>query len=119
MFRVLLVRLMPIMGKAEKVSRCTANSAVVGSVPRIWARRPSTYNSACTISVDQSKKTSTAADPRPVVERMLAVPGMFFMASSTGRVIVAIISSAGMTPLSIRITTRGKSVRGKTEAGIT
>ena len=36
------------------------------------------------------------------------MPGMFFIASSTGRVIVAIISSAGITPLSMRITTRGK-----------
>ena len=71
------------------------------------------------MSVDQSKKTFTAAEPRPVVERMLAVPGMFFMASSTGRVIVAIISSAGITPLSISSTTRGKSVCGNTDAGIT
>ena len=39
------------------------------------------------------------------------------MASSTGRVIVAIISSAGMSPLSRRITTRGKLVWGKTLEG--
>ena len=40
------------------------------------------------------------------------------MASSIGLVIVAIISSAGMTPLSIRMMHRGKSVCGKTEEGI-
>ena len=44
---------------------------------------------------DQSKKTFTAAEPRPVVERMFVVPGMSFIASSTGRVTVAIISSPG------------------------
>ena len=42
MFRVLLVRLMPMIGKAENVSRWTANSAVDGSVLRICASRPST-----------------------------------------------------------------------------
>ena len=45
----------------------------------------------------------------------LTAPGMSFSASSMGRVIVAIISSPGMTPLSTRITTRGKLVWGKTE----
>jgi hypothetical protein len=59
-----------------------------------------------------------AADPRPVVLRMLIAPGMSFIDSSTGRVTVAIISSPGITPLSIRITTRGKSVCGKTDDGI-
>ena len=39
------------------------------------------------------------------------------MASSIGRGIVAIIWSAGITPLSTRITTRGKAVWGKTEVG--
>src|SRR5437764_13905053 len=43
---------------------------------------------------------------------------MSFMASSMGRVTVAIISSAGMTPLSARMTTRGKLVCGKTDDGI-
>ncbi len=69
------------------------------------------------MSVPQVKKTFTSAEPRPVAERMFTTPGMSFIASSTGRVMVAIISSAGMTPLSIRITTRGKSVCGNTDAG--
>ena len=70
------------------------------------------------MSVPQSKNTLTAAEPRPVEERMLLAPGMFFITSSTGRVIVAVISSAGTTPMSMRITTRGKSVVGNTEEGI-
>ena len=70
------------------------------------------------MSTDQLKNTFTSAEPRPVAERTLTTPGMSFIASSTGRVMVAIISSPGMTPLSIKMTTRGKSVCGKTEAGI-
>ena len=70
------------------------------------------------MSTDHVKKTLISAEPRPVAERMLTVPGMSFIASSMGRVIVAIISSAGMTPLSTRITTRGKSVCGKTDEGM-
>src|SRR5205807_665684 len=36
----------------------------------------------------------------------------------TGRVTLAVIWSPGITPLSIRITTRGKSVCGKTDEGM-
>jgi hypothetical protein len=43
---------------------------------------------------------------------------MSFIASSMGRVTVAIISSLGITPLSISTTTRGNCVSGKTEEGI-
>jgi hypothetical protein len=49
---------------------------------------------------------------------MVRLPGMSFIASSMGRVMVAIISSAGMTPLSTRMTTRGKLVCGNTDDGI-
>ena len=42
MSRVGLVRLTPMMGNAEKVSRQTVLVAVAGSVPRICASRPST-----------------------------------------------------------------------------
>ena len=48
----------------------------------------------------------------------MITPGMPFMASSMGRVIVAIISLAGMMPLFTSTTTRGKSVRGKTDDGV-
>src|SRR5437870_210675 len=70
------------------------------------------------MSTDQLKKTFTSADPRPVTERTLTTPGMSFIASSIGLVTVAIISSPGITPLSIKITTRGKSVCGNTDEGI-
>ncbi len=64
------------------------------------------------------KKRSIWAVPRPVVERMVSLPRMSFIASSMGRVTVAIISSAGITPLSAMMTTRGKSVSGKTDEPI-
>ena len=70
------------------------------------------------MSACQLKKTFTSAEPRPVAERTNAAPGTSFIASSIGRVMVAIISSAGMTPLSIRMTQRGKFVCGKTDEGI-
>ena len=67
------------------------------------------------MSTRQLKKTLISAEPRPVAERTVTAPGMSFIASSMGRVMVAIIWSAGITPLSARITTRGKSVRGNTD----
>ena len=42
---------------------------------RICESRPRTYSSDWTMSVDQSKNTLTAAEPRPVVERMLTRAG--------------------------------------------
>jgi hypothetical protein len=117
MSRVWLVRLTPMMGNAENVRRCTVVVAVAGSVLRIWDSRLSTYSSDCTMSTDHVKNTLTSAEPRPVAERTLTAPGMSFIDSSMGRVIVAIISSAGITPLSMRITTRGKFVCGNTDDG--
>ena len=70
------------------------------------------------MSTCQLKNTLISAEPRPVTERTETAPGISFIASSIGRVMVAIISSAGMTPLSIRITQRGKFVCGKTDEGI-
>ena len=66
----------------------------------------------------QLKNTFTSALPRPVADRTCTTPGMSFIASSIGRVMVAIISSAGITPLSIRTTQRGNSVSGNTDEGI-
>ncbi len=70
------------------------------------------------MSTCQLKKTLICAEPRLVAERTVSAPGMSFIASSIGRVIVAIISSAGMMPLFTRMTTRGKFVCGKTDDGI-
>ncbi len=105
------------MGKAEKVSRHTVVLAVAGREERIWERRLSTYSSDWIMSTRQLKKTLISAEPRPVVERTVMEPGISFIASSIGLVMVAIISSAGITPLSTRMTTRGKFVCGKTEDG--
>ena len=116
--RVGLVRLTPMMGNTENVNRSTSVLAVGGSSLLICESRPSTYSSDCTMSTCQSKNTLIWAEPRSVAERTLTVPGMPFIASSIGRVMVAIISSAGMMPLSTRTITRGKSVRGKTDEGM-
>src|SRR5580692_4588056 len=70
------------------------------------------------MSVPQLKSTLMMAEPREVEERTETTPGMLFMASSMGRVIVAIISLAGMMPLLTITTTRGKSVRGNTDEGV-
>ncbi len=70
------------------------------------------------MSTRQLKKTLICAEPRLVEERTVSAPGMSFIASSIGRVMVAIISSAGMMPLFTRMTTRGKFVCGKTDDGI-
>ena len=107
-----------MIGNAEKVRRQTWRLAVEGSCPAIWASLPCTNISDWIMSTFQSKKTLISAEPRLVAERIDATPGMSFMASSIGRVIVAIIWSAGMTPLSTRTTTLGKSVCGKTDVGM-
>ncbi len=70
------------------------------------------------MSTCQLKKTLIWAEPRLVAERTETAPGMSFIASSMGRVMVAIISSAGMMPLFTRMTTRGKSVCGNTDDGV-
>ena len=69
------------------------------------------------MSVFQSKKRLTSADPRLVVERTVTSPGTELTASSMGRVMVTSICSTGITPLSMPMTTRGKLVSGKTEMG--
>src|SRR5437016_12103277 len=115
---LVLVRLTPIIGKAEKVMRQTVVVAVVGRVARICDNRLWTCSSEVCMSTDQLKNTFTSADPRLVAERTLVTPGMSFIASSMGRVIVAIIWSAGITPLSIVTATRGKFVCGKIDEGM-
>src|SRR4029077_12132354 len=52
------------------------------------------------------------------MERTCNSPGTLFTASSMGRVIVTIIWSMGMTPLSTAISTRGKFVLGNTDTGM-
>src|SRR5207248_2363274 len=70
------------------------------------------------ISTFQSKNKSTSAEPRLVIERTCCRPGTLFTASSSGRVMVTIIWSMGITPLSTPTMMRGKSVVGKTAIGM-
>src|SRR5665213_4109175 len=118
MSRLELVRLMPMMGNAEKVTRSISVETVAGRSLRICESRPSTYNSDCTMSTRQLKKTLICAEPRLVADRTVSAPGMSFSASSIGRVTVAIISAAGMMPLFAMMTMRGKFVCGKTDDGM-
>src|SRR6266436_10042327 len=66
----------------------------------------------------QSKKRSTSADPRLVIDCTFFNPGTLLTASSMGRVIVTSIWSMGITPLSMPTTILGKSVLGNTETGM-
>ncbi len=113
-----LVRLMPVIGKTENVRRNARASTVLGRLERTCARRLRTCSSVVSMSTFQLKKTLTTLEPRPVLDCMLTTPGASFIASSIGLVIVAIISSAGISPLSTMIVTRGKFVCGKTLDGI-
>src|SRR6516225_7879573 len=70
------------------------------------------------MSTSQRKKRSTSAEPRLVIERTFSRPGTLFTVSSIGLVMVTIIWSIGMTPLSTAISIRGKLVSGKTDTGI-
>ncbi len=113
-----LVRLIPVIGKTEKVKRNARVSTLAGRLDRTCARRARTCSSDWSMSTRQLKKTLTTLEPRPVLERTLSTPGASFIASSIGLVIVAIISSAGISPLSTMMVTRGKLVCGKTLDGI-
>src|SRR5271165_1778269 len=84
----------------------------------MFASAASTSCSVVTMSTCQLKNRSTSADPRLVIERTCCSPGTVFTDSSIGRVIVTIIWSIGITPLSTPMMTRGKSVVGKTEIGM-
>ncbi len=106
------------MGKLAKVSRWVWMVAVGGNCPRTDDRAASTSCSVVTMSTCQSKNRSISAEPRLVMERTCFSPGTPFTASSIGRVMVTIIWSIGITPLSTPMTTRGKSVEGKTEIGM-
>src|SRR5208283_181496 len=91
---------------------------VGGNVLRIRDRAASTSCNVVTMFTCQSKKRSTSAEPRLVMERTVNKPGTLFTASSMGRVMLTIIWLIGITPLSTPMMTRGKSVVGKTEVGI-
>ena len=106
------------MGKLAKVSRCVWMTAVAGRSVRMCDSAASTSCSVVTMSACQSKNRSISAEPRLVIDRTCCSPGTLLTASSIGRVMVTIIWSMGITPLSTPMTTRGKSVVGKTDTGM-
>src|SRR6478672_13471382 len=107
-----------MMGKLAKVMRRVSIDAVEGSSGCTREMAAFTYWRVWNISTFQLKNRSISAEPRLVVERTSSRPGTLLTASSTGRVIVTIIWSMGITPLSTASTMRGKFVVGKTATGI-
>src|SRR5436190_3033728 len=105
-------------GKLAKVMRRVAIVAVVGSAGCTREIAAFTYCRVWNMSTFQLKKRSISAEPRLVVDRTSSSPGTLLTASSTGRVMVTIIWSIGITPLSTARTRRGKFVVGKTATGI-
>src|SRR5216110_3753092 len=107
-----------MMGKLAKVIRLATTVAVGGISGCTREIAAFTYCNVWNMSTFQSKKRSISAEPRLVMERTCCNPGTLLTASSTGRVMVTIIWSIGITPLSTAMRMRGKLVVGKTEIGI-
>src|SRR6266496_4824367 len=107
-----------MIGKEAKVSRLVLIAAVEGNEDCTRETAALTYCSVWNMSTFQLKNTSISAEPRLVMERTDRRPGTLLRACSIGRVMVTIIWSIGITPLSTPITTRGKFVSGKTAMGI-
>ena len=70
------------------------------------------------MSSPQLKLTEISAVPRLVVDLKLRTPGMARTASSTGVVTSTVICSAGRSPASRVMRTRGKLTCGKSATGI-
>src|SRR5579864_4947026 len=107
-----------MIGKLANVMRLGTTVAVGGSSGCTREIAALTYCSVWNISTFQSKNRLISAEPRLVMDRTCCSPGTLFTASSTGRVMVTIIWSMGITPLSTPTMIRGKSVVGKTEIGM-
>src|ERR1700730_60479 len=105
------------MGKLANVRRWASTFALDGSSACVRDSAALTYCSVWNISTFQSKKRSISAEPRLVMDFTFSSPGTLLTASSRGRVIVTIIWSIGITPLSTAIRIRGKFVAGKTATG--
>src|SRR5438093_12978975 len=107
-----------MMGKLAKVIRLATTVAVGGISGCTREIAAFTYCNVWNMSTFQSKKRSISAEPRLVMERTCCNPGTLLTASSRGRVMVTIIWSIGMTPLSTPMTIRGTFVAGKTAIGM-
>src|SRR5215831_13659023 len=106
------------MGKLAKVMRCATTEAEGGNSGCTRASSAFTYCSVWNMSTFQLKNRSISAEPRLVIERTSSRPGTVFTASSSGRVMVTIIWSMGITPLSTAIRILGKFVVGNTDTGM-
>jgi len=106
------------MGKAAKVRRLAEILTVGGRVGWTWASAAFTSSRDRNMSTSQVKKRSISALPRLVMDQRRSRPCTVLSFSSSGRVMVTIIWSMGMTPLSTPTITRGKLVSGKTPTGI-
>src|SRR5437773_11396207 len=107
-----------MMGKLAKVIRLATTVAVGGISGCTREIAAFTYCNVWNMSTFQPKKISISAEPLLVMERTCCNPGTLLTASSTGRVMVTIIWSIGMTPLSTALSMRRQFVVGKTESGI-
>src|ERR1700746_405211 len=105
------------MGKLAKVMRWASILAVAGISGCTREIAALTYCRVWNMSTSQRKKRSTSAEPRLVIDRTESNPGTLLTVSSMGRVIVTIIWSIGITPLSTAIRMRGKLVDGNTDTG--
>src|SRR5207253_969904 len=97
--------------------RSTSNEVPVGRLGRILFTCDWHCSMAETMSSPQLKLTEISAVPRLVVDLRLRTPGMARTASSTGVVTSTVICSAGRSPESSVMRTRGKLTCGKSETG--
>ncbi len=107
-----------MIGNAANVKRFAVTLAVGGRVDSTRVIAAFTRSSVWNMSTFQEKNRSSSAEPRLVIDRTFSSPWTALSESSTGRVMVTSIWSIGITPLSIPMMMRGKSVEGKTEIGM-
>src|SRR5438034_11485319 len=111
------VRLYAIVGKTVGSIRSTSNEVPDGRLGRILFTCDWHCSMAETMSSPQLKFTEISAVPRLVVDLTLRTPGIARTASSTGVVTSTVICSAGRSPESSVMRTRGKLTCGKSETG--
>src|SRR5436309_9163529 len=104
-------------GKTVGSMRSTSNEVPAGNVGRILFTCDWHCSMAATMSSPQSKLTEISAVPRLVVDLTLRTPGIARTASSTGVVTSIAIRSAGRSPASRVIRTRGKLTCGNSATG--
>src|SRR5271166_6556166 len=107
-----------MIGKLAKVRRWVSMCMVGGREVWTVATAELTRCSVSNISTFQLKYRSISADPRLVMDWTVCNPCTLLMACSNGCVMVTIIWSMGITPLSTPTMMRGKLVEGNTDTGM-